>query len=842
MSLLTQLVPIVALTTSLTLVQSGLVDTELGSLSTTVSLGVSTSLVTTVTPGIRGPSGSGPGSVEWGDIAGTISDQTDLQGAFDAKMDGDVLVQTVTFGDTTHVPSSDAVYGAIYSLRQETGTAFSYLLGQVTGLVVDSLANGDTTHAPSRNAVFDSLTSAQAFSIQRVNHTGTQAQSTVVNLVGDLAAKADLVGGLVPTAQIPSIAVTEYLGAVANQSAMLALSGQMGDWANRVDRGSMWIITGSDPTQLSDWTEIFYPVSAVISVNGQVGAVTLGAADVGADPTGSAAAAQAAAIAAASADATTKANAAQAAAATDATTKANAAQAAAIATASADATTKANAAIVTAAADATTKANAAQTAAQSYADNLVVGLLDDRGSYDASTNLFPSTGGSGSAGAIKKGDLWFVSVGGNLGGVAVTVGDQFRALTDTPGQTAGNWAISEANTGYVPENTANKDTDGTLAANSDTKFASQKAVKTYADTKEGLLSLAASTFRARSSSGAAANKTITDFGLSLVDDVDADTALGTLGGTTVGKNLFKLTNPGAVSFLRINADNTVTAQSLTNFRTDLGLGTAALKDTGTSGDTIPKNNTANTFSTTQTFTVPPVFTDAPGSRDALKIGPRYCQEMYTDFSTNGNFSASGVVGSEWSTFASGTSAGTQQAASSSTTTRLVLALGTTTTGRCAFGTVLSNFKLSYGACQYICKANLVSLSDATDTYLQWLGMMDSVSAEPTNGCYFRYTHSVNGGKWQCVTRAAGVETATDSGITAAAGGTDRVFKVVTDAAAANVYFYVDGTLVQTHITNIPTAAMGFMFGALRSAGTASKSALSADAVYARIDFNTPRWT
>jgi len=37
--------------------------------------------------------------------------------------------------------------------------------------------------------------------------------------------------------------------------------------------------------------------------------------------------------------------------------------------------------------------------------------------------------------------------------------------------------------GYTPENVANKDTDGTLAANSDTKYPSQKAVKTAVDTK-----------------------------------------------------------------------------------------------------------------------------------------------------------------------------------------------------------------------------------------------------------------------------------------------------------------------------------------------------------------------
>lgn len=37
--------------------------------------------------------------------------------------------------------------------------------------------------------------------------------------------------------------------------------------------------------------------------------------------------------------------------------------------------------------------------------------------------------------------------------------------------------------GFTPENVANKDTDGTLAANSDVKYPSQKAAKTYVDAK-----------------------------------------------------------------------------------------------------------------------------------------------------------------------------------------------------------------------------------------------------------------------------------------------------------------------------------------------------------------------
>lgn len=114
------------------------------------------------------------------------------------------------------------------------------------------------------------------------------------------------------------------------------------------------------------------------------------------------------------------------------------------------------------------------------------GLLDYRGTYDASSNLFPATGGSGLLGAILKGDFWICSVAGTLGSAAVAVGDLIIALVDTPGQTAGNWSLVEHDLGYAPENVANKDTDSTFAANSDTKYPSQKAVKTAVDGKQPL--------------------------------------------------------------------------------------------------------------------------------------------------------------------------------------------------------------------------------------------------------------------------------------------------------------------------------------------------------------------
>lgn len=93
-------------------------------------------------------------------------------------------------------------------------------------------------------------------------------------------------------------------------------------------------------------------------------------------------------------------------------------------------------------------------AVKAYVDALLVSVLKDCGSWDASGNVFPSTGGTGAGGAIIKGNFWYVNTAGTLGGQAVTKGDSFRALVDNPGQTATNWDILEANIGYVPVNQA----------------------------------------------------------------------------------------------------------------------------------------------------------------------------------------------------------------------------------------------------------------------------------------------------------------------------------------------------------------------------------------------------
>ncbi len=153
-------------------------------------------------------------------------------------------------------------------------------LGLGTAATENSTAFAAAVH--SHNDLYFTEAEVTTFLAGKAEAAHTHAQSDVTGLVSALAAKADLVGGLVPTSQIPEIAITRLLGTVASQAAMLALSGQVGDWAIRSDTGASWIITGSDPTQITDWTSVSYPAAPVQSVNGQTGNPILGYADVGA--------------------------------------------------------------------------------------------------------------------------------------------------------------------------------------------------------------------------------------------------------------------------------------------------------------------------------------------------------------------------------------------------------------------------------------------------------------------------------------------------------------------------------------------------------------------------------
>jgi hypothetical protein len=143
----------------------------------------------------------------------------------------------------------------------------------------------------------DAVSGSLLVAIQRVDPTAAEVGALTETeadaryplataVTASLAKKADLVGGVIPTSQIPAIAITDYLGEVASQAEMLALVGQRGDWCLRTDadKVGMWVLSGDDASLLSNWVKIVTPLSAVQSVNGQIGIVVLRPADIGAQP------------------------------------------------------------------------------------------------------------------------------------------------------------------------------------------------------------------------------------------------------------------------------------------------------------------------------------------------------------------------------------------------------------------------------------------------------------------------------------------------------------------------------------------------------------------------------
>jgi hypothetical protein len=89
----------------------------------------------------------------------------------------------------------------------------------------------------------------------------------------------------------------------------------------------------------------------------------------------------------------------------------------------------------------------------------------------------------------------------------------------------------------------------------------------------------------------------------------AATGRTSLGATTVGSNLFTLTNPTAITFPRFNADNTVSALIAADFRTAIGAGTSSEVGTVTSVAALTLGTTGTDLSSTvATGTTTPVIT------------------------------------------------------------------------------------------------------------------------------------------------------------------------------------------------------------------------------------------
>jgi hypothetical protein len=137
--------------------------------------------------------------------------------------------------------------------------------------------------------------------------------------------------------------------------------------------------------------------------------------------------------------------------------------------------------------------------------------------------------------------------------------------------------------------------------------------------------------------------------------------------------------------------------------------------------------------------------------------------------------------------------------------------------------------------------NLLTLSNITDTYSIYIGLMDvpsivGLSVPPIDGIYFTYTDTVNSGNWQIVTIASSVSTTVNTAVPADTNYNN--FGLVINAAGTSVQFFINGVSVGTIATTIPSANLSPVI--FHNPTNGSPAGFDIDLFYSRLILTTPR--
>jgi len=131
-------------------------------------------------------------------------------------------------------------------------------------------------------------------------------------------------------------------------------------------------------------------------------------------------------------------------------------------------------------------------------------------------------------------------------------------------------------------------------------------------------------------------------------------------------------------------------------------------------------------------------------------------------------------------------------------------------------------------------------SDASNTFTTWFGFNDvAAPGNGVDGAYFRYTHNVMSGQWQCVNRANSVETVVSSS-TNATGSLYQCLEIEV-VGTSSVRYSINGVIVATNTGTIPTLvarATGVHAGILKSLGTTARG-FDIDWMGVRYERSTP---
>ena len=313
---------------------AAIADTKLGTISTAGKVSNSATTATSANTNsaivARDSSGNFSAGTITANLTGTASTATTattasaLSTARNFQLTGDVEASAVSFDGTGNVSLTTVIgTGAIVNADVNASAGITYgklsLNSSITSadIVDGTIVNGDI----SASAAI-ALSKLATDPLARANHTGTQTASTISDFdtqvrtsrldqmaaptasvalnaqkitgLADPTSNQDAVtlkyltdqkgavsgiasldgSGLIPTNQLPALAITTTQ-VVNSQANMLALTAQTGDVAVRTDVNKSFILTASPATTLGNWQELLTPTDAVLSVDGNTGAISL---------------------------------------------------------------------------------------------------------------------------------------------------------------------------------------------------------------------------------------------------------------------------------------------------------------------------------------------------------------------------------------------------------------------------------------------------------------------------------------------------------------------------------------------------------------------------------------
>jgi hypothetical protein len=155
-----------------------------------------------------------------------------------------------------------------------------------------------------------------------------------------------------------------------------------------------------------------------------------------------------------------------------------------------------------------------------------------------------------------------------------------------------------------------------------------------------------------------------------------------------------------------------------------------------------------------------------------------------------------------------------------------LQTGTNASGGAALSGNVSYVYSGWSRLSFASNFRIVTLADGTNSYRIFMGFnssYDSTTAPTTRSAGLFYDN--NNANWQAYTYNSSVGTITDTGVAAVADGSYNTFLTRVNGTT-NVEFFINGVLVATNTTNIPSTQVCPSIHMQKTLGTTSRNIIS----------------